>query len=127
MVPIVPTPPAALLGLGDCEGSQHGGSAVHAALAAAGATDAASPNGPAAKRVRLELPSGVATAAAAAAAGAAGLPRRPSLVMASGAGTGAVPALSASRLERELERALKAFIRIKWVALIELWKLAGMG
>ena len=121
------------------EGSQHGGSQAREHLAAvAAAAEGASPRVPPAKRVRLELPGNLAAAAAAAvasgdyqqlaaAAAAAGGALDPSCgccptpggrVGSAGslqrlASQAAVPSLSASRLERELEKALRAFIRIK--------------
>lgn len=133
-----PLPAPDLVGLTACnEGSQHGGSAAKehlAALAAAGEGTGAGL--PPAKRVKLELPSNLAAAAAAAvasgdykqlaaAAAAAGADLSCGCPSPGGkrntdplglqrlASQAAVPALSASRLERELEKALRAFIRIK--------------
>ncbi|KAL4857151.1 Cys-Gly metallodipeptidase DUG1 [Chlorella vulgaris] len=93
-----------LLGFGDgeCDDSYHGGTDAAAAQAAGG-----SPKAPATKRVRLQpAPNEQAVAAAAAADGEAGAP-----VRAAGA-----PLPTASRLERELEKALRAFIRIRTVS-----------
>jgi hypothetical protein len=84
---------------GECDDSYHGGTDAAAAQAAGG-----SPKAPATKRVRLQpAPNEQAVAAAAAADGEAGAP-----VRAAGA-----PLPTASRLERELEKALRAFIRIR--------------
>ena len=116
--------PADLLGLnGDCDGSNHGGQGAQAALAGDGSASVAvaaaaavaaaggqgegsgtSPRMPSSKRVRLELPGGSA-AAAAAAMGAA--------LVASSCPPRRGPQGGASRLERELEKALRAFIRLK--------------
>lgn len=109
-LPRCPLLPAALLGLADCgpEGSHHGGNGAAAAL-----ESSASPKPPAAKKLRLQLPAGAA-AAVDGSAGEGTLPRRPSLLSAAAAAAAAVPSIGVPRLERELERALKAFIRIKW-------------
>lgn len=124
---------ADLFGLQDCDGSHHGGNQVQAALAAGvaaaaaaavkGEDDGRSPKGgPAAKRLRIQLPSGMAAAVTVAAAVASVDPQQQAAAAAAATGTGrmsrtgslaAVPALSSSRLERELEKALRAFIRIK--------------
>lgn len=103
----------------------------------AAAKEGTDPGAPPAKRVRLELPSNLAAAAAAAVASGSydqlmaasggtgsggvldcgccvtpgGRRSAPSLQLL--AGQSAVPAISVSRLERELEKALRAFIRIK--------------
>lgn len=142
--PPPPSPTADLLGLQNCdgEGSQHGGSKARDAMAAAKAAAAettGSPGMPPLKRVRLELPANLASAAAAAvatgdyqqltdAAAAVAGPDCGCCVSPDGrvgnrigsagslqrlASQAAVPALSVSRLERELEKALRAFIRIK--------------
>lgn len=106
--------PAALLGLSDCgpEGSHHGGNGAAAALAAAGPPDSCSPKPPAAKKLRLQLP-GSTEAARDGTAGEGGRPHRPSLLSAAAVTGAAVPSISVPRLERELEKALKAFIRVK--------------
>lgn len=126
----------------EAEGSQRGGSAAKdrleaaAAAAVAAAKEGLDPQVPPAKRVRLELPPNLAAAAAAAvasgnydeltaaAAAAGGGPDCGCFITPAGrlgsstslqrlASQAAVPALSVSRLERELEKALRAFIRIK--------------
>ncbi|KAI7835447.1 hypothetical protein COHA_010652 [Chlorella ohadii] len=131
-----------LVGLTPCnEGSQHGGTTAKEHLAAVAAAEEGTGSGmPPAKRVKLELPSNLAAAAAAAvasgdykqlaaAAAGAGLDMSCGCPSPGGgkrnadplglqrlASQAAVPALSTSRLERELEKALRAFIRIKTVS-----------
>jgi hypothetical protein len=109
------------LGLnGNCDDKAQSKLAKGAADCAAAAADdgkggngGITPRSPAVKRLRLDLPSngdGTAAAAVAAAAadGAALAARAVAL-----AAQSPLPALTASRLERELEKALRAFIRIK--------------
>lgn len=97
----------------------------------AAATEGTNAGAPPAKRVRLELPGNLAAAAAAAvatgdyskliSASSAGNLLDCGCLVSPGsasqlqllAGQSAVPALSVSRLERELEKALRTFIRIK--------------
>lgn len=134
-----PDPHPDLVGLIPCnEGSQHGGTAAKEHLAAVAAAEEGTGSGlPPAKRVKMELPGNLAAAAAAAvasgdykqlaaAAAGAGLDLGCGCPSPGGgkrnadplglqrlASQSAVPALSTSRLERELEKALRAFIRIK--------------